>query len=283
MAVALIAGALGGESAAAQARKCIARKCILASAQSEELRDAHATARVVSRFLPRGRARGSSDLMSALRRTMRSVLPLALVLLSSLPDARAEDAQEEGESEGQSLLLLYKRIDPTSDFSVGMPINVTLSVFNKGLGNAYSLVVNDDNWKMDKFRIISGASNFTLDYLNAGDQYDHTFTVAPIKKTWHRIRPARMAFIDGVEGENTIRHLSNTLPEIRIGAYRNELEEQALRIGAMLTLNVVQTKQGWMTVGAIGVLYLVMQMYLVTSKILQKRRRLRALDQAKKW
>jgi hypothetical protein len=70
-----------------------------------------------------------------------------------------------------------------------------------GLGNAYSLVVNDDNWKQDKFAIISGGNNFTLDYLNAGDQYVHEFTVVPLKKTWHRVRPAKMAFIDGVEGE----------------------------------------------------------------------------------
>ena len=100
-------------------------------------------------------------------------------------------------------MLLYKKMDPMEGFAVGEPINVTISVFNKGLGNAYSLVVSDDNWKSDKFRIISGGNNFTLDYLNAGDQYVHEFMVVPIKKTWHRIKPAKMAFIDGVEGENT--------------------------------------------------------------------------------
>merc|ERR1719217_1932728 len=77
-------------------------------------------------------------------------------------------AAAEEEEEGKSTLLLYKKMDPMSGFAVGDPINVTLSVFNKGLGNAYSLVVNDDNWKMDKFRIISGGNNFTLDYRNAG-------------------------------------------------------------------------------------------------------------------
>ena len=74
------------------------------------------------------------------------------------------------EEEGRSVLLLYKKMEPMEGFAIGEPINVTLSVFNKGLGNAYSLVVNDDNWKSDKFRIVSGANNFTLDYLNAGDQ-----------------------------------------------------------------------------------------------------------------
>ena len=44
-------------------------------------------------------------------------------------------------------------------------------------------------------------------------RYVHEFTVAPIKKTWHRIRPAKMAFIDGVEGDNTIMHMSNSLPD----------------------------------------------------------------------
>merc|ERR1719393_712144 len=131
-------------------------------------------------------------------------------------------AQDE---EGRAVLLLHKKIYPTSGFTVNYPINVTLTVHNKGPGNAYSLVVNDDNWKQDKFRIVYGGNNFTLDYLNAGDQYVHEFTVVPIKKTYHRVRPAKMAFIDGVEGENTIMHTSNNLPDIRIAAVgNNQLE-----------------------------------------------------------
>ena len=57
------------------------------------------------------------------------------------------------------------------------------------------------------------------------------FTVKPIKKTWHRVRPAKMAFIDGVEGENTIMHMSNTLPEFRIAAPSNWIEEYLLGAG----------------------------------------------------
>merc|ERR1719421_1230024 len=133
-----------------------------------------------------------------------------------------------------------------SGFAIGEPINVTLSVFNKGTGSAYSLVVNDDNWKQDKFRVISGGNNFTLDYLNAGDQYVHEFTVTPVKKTWHRVRPAKMAFIDGVEGENTIMHMSNNLPDIRIAATKdNKWEAHLLLLGRIVTLNTVQTKEGW--------------------------------------
>ena len=57
--------------------------------------------------------------------------------------ARAED--EEGEEEASAALLLYKKMDPMEDFAVGEPINVTLTIFNKGLGSAYSVVVADDN------------------------------------------------------------------------------------------------------------------------------------------
>merc|ERR1719478_984539 len=141
---------------------------------------------------------------------------MALRLLCALLMTAQSAAQDE--EEGRSVLLLYKKMEPMEGFAIGEPINATLSVFNKGLGNAYSLVVNDDNWKSDKFRIISGGNNFSLDYLNAGDQYVHEFTVTPIKKTWHRVRPAKMAFIDGIEGENTIMHYSNTLPDIRIAS-----------------------------------------------------------------
>ena len=61
--------------------------------------------------------------------------------------------------------------------------------------------------------------------------FSSRFTVVPIKKTWHRVRAAKMAFIDGVEGENTIMHMSNTLPEFRIAEASNYIEEYALVIG----------------------------------------------------
>lgn len=151
-----------------------------------------------------------------------------------------------------------------------------------GFGNAYSLVVNDDNWKPDKFRIVAGGNNFTLDYLNAGDQYVHEFTVVPIKKTWHRIRPAKMAFIDGVEGENTIMHLSNTLPDIRIAPAKNAFEENALMIGRVLTLNIVQTKRAWMLCLGFVLVIICLQLMYIFKAVLHKRRHLRALDDVKK-
>merc|ERR1719387_2264895 len=164
----------------------------------------------------------------------------ALLLLAAVLASAAEEDEE-----GRSVLLLYKKMDPMEGFVVGEPINVTLSVFNKGLGNAYSLVVNDDNWKSDKFRIVSGGNNFTLDFLNAGDQYMHEFTVVPIKKTWHRVRAAKMAYIDGVEGENTILHQSNTLPDIRVAASRtSSVITGALVVGRVVTLNQIQTEEG---------------------------------------
>ena len=151
------------------------------------------------------------------------------------------------------------------------------------MGNAYSLVVNDDNWKQDKFVIVSGGNNFTLDYLNAGDQYVHEFTVVPIKKTWHRVRPARMAFIDGVEGENTIMHVSNNLPDIRIALSKpSGLETHLITLGKVVTLNVVQTKEGWKQAGTVLLALLALQLIIVGKAVLQKRRHLRALDEVKK-
>merc|ERR1719421_382668 len=195
---------------------------------------------------------------------------MKLLLGCVLAAALGTHAQEE--EEGKSSLLLYKRMEPMEGFAVGEPINVTLSVFNKGPGNAYSLVVNDDNWKSDKFRIISGGNNFTLDYLNAGDQYVHEFMVAPIKKTWHRIRPAKMAFIDGVEGENTIMHMSNTLPDIRIAAVKNnKLEAHLLTLGRVLTLNMIKTRDGWMTAGTVLVCLLLLQLVFIAKAVMQKR------------
>jgi len=188
-------------------------------------------------------------------------------------------AQDE---EGRAVLLLHKKIFPTEGFSVNQPINVTLTVYNKGPGNAYSLVVNDDNWKQDKFRIIQGGNNFTLDYLNAGDSHEHQFTVKPIKKTWHRVRAAKMAFIDGVEGENTIMHMSNTLPEFRIAAPSNHIEESLLAVGRVVTLNNIKTKQGWMIAGGVIIALLLVQLYFVLSAVLQKRRHVLALEEVTK-
>jgi len=84
---------------------------------------------------------------------------LCFALLAAVAPAQEDE-------EGRSVLLLYKKMEPMENIEVGRHINVTLSVFNKGLGNAYSLVVNDDNWKSDKFHIVAGGNNFTLDYLN---------------------------------------------------------------------------------------------------------------------
>ena len=178
---------------------------------------------------------------------LRSLLLLPLLLAT----CRGE------EEEGRAALLLYKKMIPTSGFSANQPINISLTVFNKGPGSAYSLVVSDDNWKQDKFRIIAEANNFTLDYLNAGDSYEHVFTVKPIKKAWHRVRPAKMAFIDGVEGEHTIMHTSNSLPDIRIAAASNQMEKYLLYAGRFATLNVIQTKQGWMMAGGVIIFLLV--------------------------
>ena len=56
------------------------------------------------------------------------IMQLKLALLGLLA---AVAAQEEDE-EGRAVLLLHKKIFPTTDFSVGTPINVTLRVYNKG-------------------------------------------------------------------------------------------------------------------------------------------------------
>ena len=108
------------------------------------------------------------------------------------------------------------------------------------------------------------------------------FTVVPIKKAWHRVRPAKMAFIDGVEGENTIMHMSNTLPDIRVAVSKNVLEENLLLIGRVVTLNMVQTKKGWMYAGTVLVLFLLVQLFFIGKAVLHKRRHLRALDEVKK-
>ena len=52
---------------------------------------------------------------------MRLAAVLALVGLS-----RAQD------EEGRAVLLLHKKIYPTEGFSVNQPINVSLTVYNKG-------------------------------------------------------------------------------------------------------------------------------------------------------
>ena len=56
-----------------------------------------------------------------------------LCVLSVLLLAAPIAAQEDEEDNQKSQLLLYKKMDPMEGFAVGVPINVTLSVFNKGV------------------------------------------------------------------------------------------------------------------------------------------------------
>jgi hypothetical protein len=87
-----------------------------------------------------------------------------------------------------------------------------------------------------------------------------------------------MAFIDGVEGENTVMHMSNNLPDIRIAAEKDLLEESLLSFGRVITLNTVQTKKGWMYASSGVVLFLLVQLFRIAKQVLKQRRHLRALD-----
>merc|ERR1719271_2141568 len=87
---------------------------------------------------------------------MGRYLCLALALVLQL--ARADE-------EGRAKLLLHKKLTPPEGpYAIGKPINITLQ-----------------DWNQDKFRTIFQGNNFTLDFLNAGEQYMHEFTVTPVK------------------------------------------------------------------------------------------------------
>ena len=137
------------------------------------------------------------------------------------------------EAEGRAKLLLHKKLTPPEGpYYSGRPINITLQVWNQGPGNAYSVVVTDENWKQDKFRTVFQGNNFTLDFLNAGEQYVHEFTVVPVKTILaHRVKPAKMVFVDGVEGESTITHHSNGWPEIRVMDPEDSIADYLLMVG----------------------------------------------------
>lgn len=211
--------------------------------------------------------------MAGTKRGVMRALPLLLALIA---------AQEDDNGEERASLLLYKKVTPSTDLTIGKSINVTLTVYNKGPGSAYSLMVTDDNWKSDKFRIVSGGNNFTVDFLNADDKYEHEFTVKPIRKMWHRVRPARMVFVEFSDGEQTITHLSNSLPELRVSPKKDTLGENLLLAGRVLTFNVIKTKQGWMVAAFIVICLVALQLHVIGSKVLHKRRHLRALEDVKK-
>lgn len=203
---------------------------------------------------------------------------VALTVVLALGGASAEEA------EGRAKLLLLKKLTPPDGpYYSGRPFNITLQVWNQGPGNAYSVVVTDENWKQDKFRTVFQGNNFTLDFLNAGEQYVHEFTVVPVKTILaHRVKPAKMVFVDGVEGESTITHHSNSWPEIRVMDPEDSLADYLLMFGRLITFNTIKTKKGWVWAGGIAALFGVMQTYYIGSAIMQKRRRIKALEDVKK-
>jgi hypothetical protein len=188
------------------------------------------------------------------------------------------------EAEGRAKLLLHKKLTPAEGpYYAGRPFNITLQVWNQGPGNAYSVVVTDENWKQDKFRTVFQGNNFTLDFLNAGEQYVHEFTVVPVKTILaHRVKPAKMVFVDGVEGDSTITHHSNSWPEIRVMDPEDSIADYLLMIGRLVTFNTIKTKKGWVWAGGFAALFGIMQTYYIGSAIMQKRRRIKALEDVKK-
>ena len=78
-------------------------------------------------------------------------------------------------------------------------------------------------------------------------------------------------------------HVSNNLPDIRIALSKpSDLETTLLLVGQVVTLNTVQTKDGWKKVGTGLLALLALQLIIVGKAVLQKRRHLRALDEVKK-
>ena len=53
-------------------------------------------------------------------------------------------------------------------------------------------------------------------------------------------------------------------------------------LGRILTLNMIQTKEGWTMAGGAILLILLAQLLLISKAVLQKRRHLRALEDVKK-
>ena len=50
----------------------------------------------------------------------------------------------------------------------------------------------------------------------------------------------------------------------------------------MITFNAIKTKQGWVWAGGFAAVFGLMQLYYISSAILQKRRRIKALEELKK-
>ena len=78
-------------------------------------------------------------------------------------------------------------------------------------------------------------------------------------------------------------HMSNNLPDIRVAAVQDSVwEPHLLSLGRLVTLNVIQTKEGWTYAGGILLAGVVLQLLLVGKAVMDKRRHLRALDEVKK-
>ena len=146
-----------------------------------------------------------------------------------------------------------------------------------------------------------------------------------------------MVFVDGVEGESTITHHSNSWPEIRVMDPEDSITDYLLMVGRcgpphllsmrparllstrrcisqmtvrppppppshrvspapsprrsplaardgrrLVTFNTIKTKKGWVWAGGFAALFGVMQTYYIGSAIMQKRRRIKALEDVKK-
>jgi len=53
-------------------------------------------------------------------------------------------------------------------------------------------------------------------------------------------------------------------------------------IGRILSLNMIKSKRGWMVLAALVLVIICVQVYFIGSKVLQRRRHRRALEDVKK-
>ena len=57
---------------------------------------------------------------------------------------------------------------------------------------------------------------------------------------------------------------------------------QLLLIGRVITLNIVQSKEGWLYAGCAVLALIFLQVVMITKSVMHKRRHLRALEDVKK-
>jgi len=152
--------------------------------------------------------------------------------------------------------LLVSKIIATDEIVQNTNVTLKLTVFNTGSSSAYKVSLKDSAaWAADQWQLVEGSFDVTWDTLKAGANVSTEFVVAPKFSGDFQSSSAAVSYVDGEldqklgevkYSDERVTVTSNRGPKLNVLSTYQKHMKSALKVGRVLSLNLIRTEWGWM-------------------------------------